>query len=87
MVIRYWKMLNFISIQENAIKIKENHHLCSSNWQIQKYDNQMLIAHNSWSRNWIYIAKKIYNYTRRYVQGYKTTFGTSKYQNNSNIYQ
>ena len=56
MIIRYWKMLNFISIQETVIKIEENHHLRSSNWQIQKYDNQMLIAHNSWSKNWIYIA-------------------------------
>ena len=37
-------MLNFISIQENAIKIKENHHLCLSNWQMTYADDTTLMA-------------------------------------------
>lgn len=46
MVNRHWKTFNFISVQENAIKIKICYHLPSSSQQYWKSEKQMIISYN-----------------------------------------
>lgn len=69
MVKRHWKMLNFISIQENAIKIKISYHLYPSNWQ-KWSDNQCWLP-IAWFRKFSfqnYLVYRTWNHTGRYAQ-------------------